>query len=118
MGGYHQIIFGGEMKNPQKQPDQNQMQRVEKSISEFSSSAASLSTEADRARSIFGFGRRILVPPDEIHVVTGDGRHSWIVSSERRVYGQTADRLALLAQRIDASYQAQDRQLYRAYSRH
>ena len=21
MGGYHQIIFGGEMKNPQKQPD-------------------------------------------------------------------------------------------------
>jgi len=32
------------------------------------------------------------VPPDEIHVITGDGRHSWIVSSERRVYGQTADR--------------------------
>lgn len=81
------------MKNPQKQPPtKNQIQRVEQSINEFSSSAASLSTEADRARSIFGFGRRILVPPDEIHVVTGDGRHSWIVSSERRVYGQTADR--------------------------
>jgi hypothetical protein len=80
------------MKNPQKQPTKNQMQRMEQSISEFSSSAASLSTEADRARSIFGFGRRILVPPDEIHVVTGDGRHSWMVSNERRVYGQTADR--------------------------
>jgi len=80
------------MENPKKQPSLGQMQRVEQSISEFSSSAQSLSTEADRARSIFGFGRRILVPPDEIHVVTGDGRHSWMVSNERRVYGQTADR--------------------------
>jgi hypothetical protein len=85
-------MFGGKMKNPQKRPVKNQMQRVEQSISEFSASAASLSTEADRARNIFGFGRRILVPPDEIHVVTGDGRHSWMVSNERRVFGQTADR--------------------------
>jgi len=91
-GGQLSIYLGGAMKNPQKETSQNQMQRMEQSITEFSSSAASLSTEADRARSIFGFGRRILVPPDEIHVVTGDGRHSWIVSSERRVYGQTADR--------------------------
>jgi hypothetical protein len=80
------------MQNPQKEPTKGQLQRTEQSINEFSSSAQSLRTEADRARSIFGFGRRILVPPDEIHVVTGDGRHNWMVSNERRVYGQTADR--------------------------
>ena len=46
------------MQNPQKKPTQSQMQHMEQSISEFSSSAQSLRTEADRARSIFGFGRR------------------------------------------------------------
>jgi hypothetical protein len=53
---------------------------------------SALRTEADRARGIFGFGRRIIVPPDEIHVVVGDGRHSILLSNERRVFGQTADR--------------------------
>jgi hypothetical protein len=56
------------------------------------SSVAVLRTEADRARGLFGFGRRILVPPDEIHVVVGDGRHSFMVAGERAVFGQTADR--------------------------
>ncbi|MCP4422913.1 MAG: hypothetical protein GY803_00320 [Chloroflexi bacterium] len=43
----------------------------------MSNSVAALRTEADRAKSIFGFGRRILVSPDEIHVVVGGGRHIW-----------------------------------------
>ena len=61
-------------------------------LSELSSSMAALRTEADRARGIFGIGRRIIVPPDEIHVVVGDGRHTLLLSNERRVFGQTADR--------------------------
>lgn len=61
-------------------------------LSALSSSMSALRTEADRARGIFGFGRRIIVPPDEIHVVVGDGRHSILLSNERRVFGQTADR--------------------------
>ncbi len=70
----------------------NRIQRTEQQLNQFSSSVASLRTEADRVRGVFGFGRRILVPPDEIHVVVGDGRHAWMLSNERKVFGQTADR--------------------------
>lgn len=68
------------------------MNQIEQSVNEVSSSVAVLQTEADRARGLFGFGRRILVPPDEIHVVVGDGRHTYSASKERKVFGQTADR--------------------------
>lgn len=70
-------------------------QRTGRHLSEASSTLEMLRTETDRVRglmSIFGFGRRILVPPDEIHVVVGDGRHSLLPSKRRKVYGQTADR--------------------------
>ena len=53
-----------------------------------------LRTQTDKARGLlaaFGFGRRILVPPDEIHVVVGDGRHIFVLSKKSRVFGQTAD---------------------------
>ncbi|MBT3314464.1 MAG: hypothetical protein HN390_07600 [Anaerolineae bacterium] len=83
----------------QNLPDQNEnkrarskLERTESAMSEFNSSAASLRTEADRARGVLGIGRRILVPPDEIHVIVGDGRHTWLLSSARKVFGQTADR--------------------------
>jgi hypothetical protein len=66
--------------------------RAQRTITEVSSSVAVLRTEADRARGMMGFGRRILVPPDEIHVVVGDGRHSFAIASDRKVFGQTADR--------------------------
>ncbi len=66
--------------------------RAERTLSQVNSSVAVLRTEADRARGLFGFGRRILVPPDEIHVVVGDGNHSFVIASERKVFGQTADR--------------------------
>jgi uncharacterized membrane protein YqiK len=66
--------------------------RAEKALNEFNSSIAALRTEADRSRSIFGLGRRIIVPPDEIHVVVGDGRHVFLLANERKVFGQTADR--------------------------
>ncbi|WP_420641987.1 hypothetical protein [Candidatus Leptofilum sp.] len=67
---------------------------AERTLSDVNSSVAVLRTEADRARGLFGFGRRILVPPDEIHVVVGDGRHSLTLSNERKVFGQSADRPA------------------------
>ncbi|NTV30992.1 hypothetical protein HGA91_03385 [candidate division WWE3 bacterium] len=54
---------------------------------------ASLSTEADRVRGfwrIFGFGNRVIVRPDEVHVVVGHGIHSWAPSKETSVFGQTA----------------------------
>ena len=79
-------------KQAEKLPKVKKIAQTEKALSEFSSSAASLRTEADRARGILGIGRRILVPPDEIHVVVGDGRHTWILASARKVFGQTADR--------------------------
>ena len=71
-----------------------QMAAAEQGMSDMTTSVAVLRTEADKARNIFGFGKRILVPPDEIHVVVGDGRHAWTMSNERRVYGQSADRPA------------------------
>ena len=64
-------------------------------IDEASATLEMLRTEADRVRGLmamFGFGRRILVPPDEIHVVVGDGRHIFVLSRKSRVFGQTADR--------------------------
>ncbi|MBK7895871.1 MAG: hypothetical protein IPJ90_13540 [Anaerolineaceae bacterium] len=67
---------------------------AERALSDVNTSVAVLRTEADRARGLFGFGRRILVPPDEIHVVVGDGRHSLTLSNERKVFGQSADRPA------------------------
>ncbi len=70
-------------------------ERVQKPLGEVNAAMEMLRTEADRARGIaaaFGFGRRILVPPDEIHVVSGDGWHSFTLSKERKVFGQTAGR--------------------------
>ena len=69
---------------------QNETQ-MEEAINEMSSSMAVLRTEADRVSGLFGFGRRILVPPDEIHVVVGDGRHVLNAAKERRVFGHNAD---------------------------
>ena len=71
---------------------QEQMNQAERVLGEVTTSVAVLRTEADRARGMVGFGRRILVPPDEIHVVVGDGRHVWTMSNERKVFGQSADR--------------------------
>ena len=53
-------------------------------LSEVNTSVALLSTEADRARGLLGFGRRILVPPDEIHIVVGDGIHTGRIANERK----------------------------------
>ncbi|MCP4363131.1 MAG: hypothetical protein GY796_34450 [Chloroflexi bacterium] len=71
---------------------QVRIHQAETSLRDVNTSVAVLQTEADKARGIFGFGRRILVPPDEIHVVVGDGRHIVTMSSERKVFGQTAER--------------------------
>ncbi len=60
---------------------------VQESFNEVSSSLATLRTEADQAGRLFGFGRRILVPPDEVHVVVGDGRHARWASRKTQVYG-------------------------------
>ncbi len=64
-------------------------------VGEANTTLEMLRTQTDRVRGLlglFGFGRRILVPPDEIHVVVGDGRHIFIPSKKSRVFGQTADR--------------------------
>ena len=71
---------------------QAQLAEAEAMLGGVNTSVATLRTEADKARGLFGFGRRILVPPDEIHVVVGDGRHIWTMSSQRKVFGQTVDR--------------------------
>lgn len=78
-------------RNGRSQPQETVVQ-VERAINDMNASVALLRTEADRARGVIGFGRRILVPPDEIHVVVGDGRHNLTLASDRKVFGQTAER--------------------------
>ena len=68
------------------------LRRNEQRLDEFNTSVAVLRTQTDRARGLFGFGRRIIAPPDEIHVVVGDGLHIAAMSNERKVFGQSADR--------------------------
>jgi len=77
---------------PPKQREGQTNRNMEQSVSDFNASVAALRTEADRARGIFGFGRRIIIPPDEIHFVVGDGRHIYAISGDRKIFGQTADR--------------------------
>jgi len=64
--------------------------KMEKSANEVNSTIEMLSTQADRA-GYLGFGRPILVPPDEIHVVVGDGRHAMLASKKRKIYGQAGE---------------------------
>ncbi len=93
------------MSRPPQQLRTQEQQQVSRSVDRFESSAAQamqetsttlemLRTETDRVRGLLGligFGRRILVPADEIHVVVGDGQHIVIPSKKSRVFGQTAD---------------------------
>ena len=81
-------------ESPQTHERVVQIQTAQRQFGEVSNSVASLRTEADRATGLLGFGRRILVPPDEIHVVVGDGYHVYSMSNERKVYGQSANRPA------------------------
>ncbi|MEM7333468.1 MAG: SPFH domain-containing protein [Chloroflexota bacterium] len=80
------------IRNNRREQARTKAAEVEEVINDMNASVALLRTEADRARGVFGFGRRILVPPDEIHVVVGDGRHNLGLSNDRKVFGQTADR--------------------------
>lgn len=82
----------------QLQPMSDPLARVEQmstqTLGETVNTLDMLRTQADKARgllALLGAGRRILVPPDEIHVVVGDGRHISILSKQSRVFGQTAD---------------------------
>ncbi|OQY44353.1 MAG: hypothetical protein B6242_12945 [Anaerolineaceae bacterium 4572_78] len=62
-------------------------------MNEVSNTLEMLRTKTDKVGGLLaglGFGRRILVPPDEIHVVVGDGRHTSAISKGRIVYGQSA----------------------------
>ena len=80
-------------KNTVPQTEQTPVRRKsEQQLEEFNTSVSALRTQADRARGVFGFGRRIIVPPDEIHVVVGDGLHIAAMSNDRKVFGQSADR--------------------------
>ncbi len=88
--------------DPRQQADQQVSQGLDrteraaaKAAGEATTTLEMLRTQTDRVRglmSLFGFGRRILVPPDEIHVVVGDGHHIALPSKKSRVFGQTADR--------------------------
>ncbi len=77
---------------PQTDPNQPARRKSEQQMEEFNTSMSALRTQTDRTRNIFGFGRRIIVPPDEIHVVVGDGLHIAAMSNDRRVFGQSASR--------------------------
>ncbi|MCA9984067.1 MAG: hypothetical protein KDE59_07225, partial [Anaerolineales bacterium] len=69
-----------------------QMRLMQSQVVDTSNSLEALQTEVDRARGILGFGRRIMVPPDEIHVVVGHGRHALASAPQRAVFGSTAER--------------------------
>ena len=57
-------------------------------MTQAAESIQALSTETDRATSLLGFGRRIWVPADEVHVVVGQGVHITRSAKEAKVYGQ------------------------------
>ncbi|MFK7805145.1 MAG: SPFH domain-containing protein [Anaerolineae bacterium] len=59
-------------------------------MTEAADSISALNVEADRARGLLGFGRRILVPADEIHVVVGNGIHTARTATQSKVFGQAA----------------------------
>lgn len=78
-----------------EQPTYDFEHTLTQGVGEATATLEMLRTQADRVRGLmgfFGFGRRILVPPDEIHVVAGDGRHIFLLAKRSRVFGQTADR--------------------------
>lgn len=93
---------GQSQRDPRQQAEQQVsrgLDRTEqaavKAAGEATTTLEMLRTQTDRVRglmALFGFGRRILVPPDEIHVVVGDGRHIALPSKKSRVFGQTAER--------------------------
>ncbi|MEZ4731339.1 MAG: hypothetical protein R3E79_29825 [Caldilineaceae bacterium] len=61
----------------------------------MSATAEMLRTEADQINWLarfLGFGRRVLVPADEIHAVVGDGLHSLALSNQRKIFGKSAER--------------------------
>lgn len=75
--------------NRRQQLDQATIQSQE-TVTQVADSLSALSTQSDRAGSILGFGRRIWVPADEVHVVVGHGLHITRSSDNMEVYGQSA----------------------------
>ena len=73
----------------QSEQPQTSRRKSDQQMEEFNTSMSALRTQADRTRNVFGYGRRIIVPPDEIHVVVGDGLHIAAMSNDRRVFGQS-----------------------------
>lgn len=65
-------------------------QNTQRTVSQAAESIHALRTESDRASSLLGFGRRIWVPADEVHVVVGHGFHITRSAREAKVYGQAA----------------------------
>lgn len=69
------------------------VQQVQQTVNEVTATAEMLRTESDRIGFLarfWGFGRRILVPADEIHAVVGDGIHSTTISHETKIFGKNA----------------------------
>lgn len=68
---------------------------LNRSVNEVSATAEMLRTQADQINwlpRLLGFGRRVLVPADEIHAVVGDGLHSLTLSNQRKIFGKSAER--------------------------
>ncbi len=68
---------------------------LNRSVNEVSATAEMLRTQADQINwlpRLLGFGRRVLVPADEIHAVVGDGLHSLALSNQRKIFGKSAER--------------------------
>jgi uncharacterized membrane protein YqiK len=68
---------------------------LNRSANEVSATAEMLRTQVDQINwlpRLLGFGRRVLVPADEIHAVVGDGLHSLMLSNQREIFGKSAER--------------------------
>ena len=79
-------------KNVSRAVVRERTQTAQDSATEIANSVAALRTEVDRAHGFFGFGRRIFVPADEIHVAVGVGRHALQSTTTSEVFGQTENR--------------------------
>lgn len=61
---------------------------LEREVGERAANVDQLRIVIKKNGHFFGFAQKIVVPPDQIHVVTGNGWHSFIAKSETNIFGQ------------------------------
>ncbi len=70
--------------------EEREMELMMKGSTTPEETAQKLMVRVQTGGRLLGFGRRVVVPTDEIHVVSGTGRHNFVLSKETQVFGAAA----------------------------